>query len=171
MGTDFFVHKSSYIDENVTLGERTRVWHFCHISKGASIGENCNIGQNVYIGYDVKIGNNCKIQNNVSVYDGVELEDGVFCGPSCVFTNDLTPRAEYPKGLQGHLKTLLKHGATIGANATIVCGHTIGEYAMVAAGSVVTKDVPPYTLVAGVPAVKIGMVDEKGNIVSREEKK
>ena len=165
---EYFVHESSYIDDNVLIGNKTKIWYFCHISTGAQIGENCNIGQNVYIGYDVKIGNNCKIQNNVSVYDCVELEDGVFCGPSCVFTNDLTPRAMYPKGRQGHLKTTVHKGATIGANATIVCGHDIGEYAMVAAGAVVTKDVPPYTLVAGVPARKIGKVDEKGNIISRE---
>lgn len=167
--SNFFIHESSYIDDSVTVGDDTRIWYFCHIAKGAQIGSNCNIGQNVYVGYNVKIGNNCKIQNNVSVYDAVELEDGVFCGPSCVFTNDLTPRAEYPKGLAGHKKTLVKHGATIGANATVVCGHTIGEYAMVAAGAVVTKDVPPYTLVAGVPAKKIGKVNEKGDIVSRVE--
>ncbi len=165
---EYFVHESSYIDENVSIGNGTRIWYFCHISEGATIGDNCNLGQNVYVGYDVKIGNNCKIQNNVSVYDCVELEDGVFCGPSCVFTNDLTPRAMYPKGRQGHLKTIVRKGATIGANATIVCGHEIGEYAMVAAGAVVTKDVPPYTLVAGVPARIIGKVDEKGNIISRE---
>jgi len=165
----FYVHESSYVDSDVTIGDETKIWYFCHISKGASIGCGCNIGQNVYVGYDVKIGNRCKIQNNVSVYDCVELEDGVFCGPSCVFTNDLTPRAEYPKGLKGHIKTIVKRGATIGANATIVCGHTIGEYAMVAAGAVVTKDVPPYTLVAGVPAVKIGMVDKEGNIISKEK--
>ncbi len=165
---EYFVHESSYIDENVSIGNGTRIWYFCHISEGATIGDNCNLGQNVYVGYDVKIGNNCKIQNNVSVYDCVELEDGVFCGPSCVFTNDLTPRAMYPQGRQGHLKTIVRKGATIGANATIVCGHEIGEYAMVAAGAVVTKDVPPYTLVAGVPARIIGKVDEKGNIISRE---
>ncbi|MBO5608326.1 MAG: N-acetyltransferase [Treponema sp.] len=166
---EFFIHESSYIDDNVFIGKGTKIWYFCHISKGARIGCNCNIGQNVYVGYNVQIGNNCKIQNNVSVYDAVELEDGVFCGPSCVFTNDLTPRAEFPKGLKGHKKTIVRHGATIGANATIVCGHEIGEYAMVAAGAVVTKNVPPYTLVAGVPARKIGNVDEKGNIISRGE--
>lgn len=166
--TEYFVHESSYIDENVTIGKGTHIWYFCHISKGAKIGDDCNIGQNVYVGYDVKIGNNCKIQNNVSVYDCVELEDGVFCGPSCVFTNDLTPRAMYPKGRQGHVKTIVRKGATIGANATIVCGNVIGEFAMVAAGAVVTKDVQPYSLVAGVPARVIGKVDEKGNIISRE---
>ena len=164
---DFFVHESSYVDEGVQIGKNTKIWYFCHIATGAVIGDNCNIWQNVYVGYDVKIGNNCKIQNNVSVYDCVELEDGVFCGPSCVFTNDLTPRAMYPKGRNGHIKTIVRKGATIGANATVVCGHEIGEFAMIAAGAVVTKDVPPYTLVAGIPARIIGKVNEKGNIISR----
>ena len=148
----YFVHESSYIDDNVAIGEGTKIWHFCHIQAGAQIGKNCSLGQNVNIANHVKIGDYVKIQNNVSVYDGVELEDGVFCGPSCVFTNDQTPRAEFPKGPGSYEKTLVKHGASIGANATIVCGNTIGEYAMVAAGAVVTKDVPAYTLVAGVPA-------------------
>ena len=160
----FFVHESSYVDDDVVIGDNTRIWHFCHIQSGASIGENCSLGQNVNIGNNVRIGNNVKIQNNVSVYEGVELEDGVFCGPSCVFTNDLTPRAEFPKGSANYKKTLIKHGASIGANATIVCGHTIGEYAIVAAGAVVTKDVPAYALVAGVPARKIAEVDKFGNI-------
>ena len=152
MEKNYFVHESSYIDEDVKIGEGTKIWHFCHIQKGARIGKNCSLGQNVNVSNNVKIGDNVKIQNNVSVYEGVELEDGVFCGPSCVFTNDLTPRAEFPKGPSGFKKTLVKHGASIGANATIVCGNVIGEYAMVAAGAVVTKDVPAYTLVAGVPA-------------------
>lgn len=165
MGNDYFVHESSYIDDDVEIGEGTKIWHFCHIQKGARIGKNCSLGQNVNVSNRVIIGNNVKIQNNVSVYEGVELEDGVFCGPSCVFTNDLTPRAEFPKGSTGYKKTLVKHGASIGANATIVCGHTIGEYAMVAAGAVVTRDVEPYMLVAGVPAKVIGVVDRKGNIV------
>ena len=165
MGNDYFVHESSYIDDDVEIGEGTKIWHFCHIQKGARIGKNCSLGQNVNVSNHVIIGNNVKIQNNVSVYEGVELEDGVFCGPSCVFTNDLTPRAEFPKGSTGYKKTLVKHGASIGANATIVCGHTIGEYAMVAAGAVVTRDVEPYMLVAGVPAKVIGVVDRKGNIV------
>ncbi len=155
MGKQYFVHESSYIDENVEIGEGTKIWHFCHIQSGARIGKNCTLGQNVNISNNVKIGDNVKIQNNVSVYEGVELEDGVFCGPSCVFTNDLTPRAEFPKGREGFKKTLVKHGASIGANATIVCGVTIGEYAMVAAGAVVTKDVEPYTLVVGVPAKRM----------------
>lgn len=152
MGQTYFVHESSYIDDDVTIGEGTKIWHFCHIQKGARIGANCTLGQNVNISNDVKIGNNVKIQNNVSVYEGVELEDGVFCGPSCVFTNDLMPRAEFPKGRERYQTTLVKRGATIGANATIICGVTIGEYAMVAAGAVVTKDVEAYTLVGGVPA-------------------
>lgn len=155
-----FIHESSYIDDDVEIGAGTKIWHFCHIQKGAKIGKNCILGQNVNISNNVKIGNSVKIQNNVSVYEGVELEDGVFCGPSCVFTNDLTPRAEFPKGSMGYKKTLVKHGASIGANATIVCGVTIGEYAMVAAGAVVTKDISAYTLVAGVPAKKIGSINK-----------
>lgn len=160
MEEKYFVHESSYIDEDVEIGEGTKIWHFCHIQSGARIGKNCSLGQNVNISNRVKIGNNVKIQNNVSVYEGVELEDGVFCGPSCVFTNDLTPRAEFPKGSAGYKKTLVKHGASIGANATIVCGHTIGEYAMVAAGAVVTRDVPAYTLVAGVPAREVRKIEK-----------
>lgn len=163
----FFIHESSYIDEDVQIGEGTKIWHFCHVQSGARIGVGCTLGQNVNVSNNVRIGDFVKIQNNVSLYEGVELEDGVFCGPSCVFTNDLTPRAEYPKGPAGYGRTLVKRGASIGANATIVCGHTIGEYAMIAAGAVVTKDVEPYTLVAGVPAASIGKVDEKGNIVER----
>lgn len=165
MGKNYFVHESSYIDDDVEIGEGTKIWHFCHIQKGARIGKNCSLGQNVNVSNNVIIGNNVKIQNNVSVYEGVELEDGVFCGPSCVFTNDLTPRAEFPKGSTGYKKTLVKHGASIGANATIVCGNTIGEYAMVAAGAVVTKNIEPYTLVAGVPAKAVGRVDKEGNLI------
>ena len=149
---DYFVHESSYIDENVRIGKGTKIWHFCHIQEGAKIGENCSFGQNVNVSNNVIIGNECKVQNNVSIYEGVELEDGVFCGPSCVFTNDLSPRARYPKGKAGYKRTLIKEGASIGANATIVCGVTIGEWAMVAAGSVVTKDVPANALVMGNPA-------------------
>ncbi|MDD3127256.1 MAG: N-acetyltransferase [Candidatus Izemoplasmatales bacterium] len=159
---DYFVHESSYIDSNVKIGQDSKIWHFSHIQSGAVIGEKCSIGQNVNISTNVKIGNFVKIQNNVSVYEGVELEDYVFCGPSMVFTNDLTPRSKYPKGSSHYLKTLVKYGATIGANATVVCGHTIGKWAMIASGAVVTKDVPNYALFAGVPAKKIGWVCECG---------
>lgn len=161
---DFFIHESSYIDDNVNIGKGTKIWHFCHIQSGASIGKYCVLGQNVNVSNNVKIGDNCKIQNNVSLYEGVEIEDGVFCGPSCVFTNDLTPRARYPKRHENYVKTLIKEGASIGANATIVCGHTIGRFAMVAAGAVVTGDVPDYALVMGIPAKIAGYVNEAGEI-------
>ena len=162
---DFFVHESSYIDNSVEIGEYTKIWHFCHIQSGAKIGKNCSLGQNVNISNNVIIGNDVKIQNNVSVYEGVEIEDGVFCGPSCVFTNDLTPRARYPKGHENYKHTLIKEGASIGANATIICGNTVGRYAMIAAGAVVTKDIPDYALAVGVPAQVVGTVDKQGNIV------
>lgn len=162
---NFFVHESSYVDENVSIGKGTKIWHFCHVQKGAAIGENCSFGQNVNVSNNVKIGNYVKVQNNVSIYEGVELEDYVFCGPSMVFTNDLTPRAKYPKGSAGYKKTLLKEGATVGANATIVCGHTIGSWATIAAGAVVTKDVPSHALMAGVPAKQIGWVCECGQVL------
>lgn len=161
----YFVHESSYIDKGVEIGDGSKIWHFCHIQTGASIGENCSLGQNVNISNNVKIGNGVKIQNNVSVYEGVKIEDEVFLGPSCVFTNDLTPRAKFPKGHDNYRKTIIKKGASIGANATIVCGHIVGEYALVAAGAVVTKDVPPFALVAGIPAKVIGEVDELGNVI------
>lgn len=159
---NYFVHESSYVDDNVTIGEGTKIWHFSHIQSGAVIGKNCSFGQNVNVSNNVKIGNGVKVQNNVSVYEGVEMEDYVFCGPSMVFTNDLTPRAKYPKGSAGYKRTLLKEGATVGANATIVCGRTIGKWSMIAAGAVVTKDVPDYALMAGVPAKQIGWVCECG---------
>lgn len=162
---EYFVHESSFIDDDVTIGEGTKIWHFGHIQRGARIGKNCSLGQNVNISNNVIIGDGVKIQNNVSVYEGVELEDYVFCGPSMVFTNDLTPRARYPKGKAGYKKTLVKHDATIGANATIVCGHTINEYATIAAGAVVTKDVPAHALMAGVPARQIGWVCECGQVL------
>lgn len=164
----YFVHESSYIDDNVRIGNGTKIWHFCHIQKGAQIGEHCSLGQNVNISNNVKIGNGVKIQNNVSVYEGVELEDYVFCGPSMVFTNDLTPRSKYPKGKEGFKKTLVKYGASIGANATIVCGNIIGKWAMIASGTVVTKDVPNYALMAGVPAKQIGWVCECGTVLKNE---
>ena len=167
---EYFVHESSYIDDNVKIGKGTKIWHFSHILKGAEIGENCSLGQNVNVGNNVKIGNGCKLQNNVSVYEGVEMEDYVFCGPSMVFTNDLTPRAKYPKGSAGYKKTLLKEGATVGANATIVCGHNIGRWAMIAAGAVVTKNVKDHALMAGVPARQIGWVCECGAILGEDLK-
>ena len=155
------IHASAYVDEDVEIGEATRIWHFSHVLPRTRIGRECVIGQNVMIGPDVAVGDRCKIQNNVSLYKGVTLEDGVFCGPSCVFTNVNTPRAEIDRKDE-FLPTLVKKGATIGANATIVCGSTIGEYSFVAAGAVVTKDVPPFALVAGVPATRIGWVSRAG---------
>ena len=164
MDRDYFVHDSSYIDENVNIGEGTKIWHFSHIQSGAVVGKKCSIGQNVNIANNVKIGNYVKIQNNVSVYEGVELEDYVFCGPSMVFTNIKVPRSEFPqKGTEYYKKTLVKKSASIGANATIVCGVTIGEYAFIGSGAVVTKDVPPFALVVGNPAKIIGTVDKTGN--------
>lgn len=158
-----FIHESSYIDDEVSIGDGTKVWHFCHIQTGTVIGKGCSFGQNVNVSSNVKIGNSVKVQNNVSIYEGVELEDGVFCGPSMVFTNDLTPRAMFPKGRENYKKTLIKEGASIGANATVVCGHTVGRYAMIAAGAVVTKNVPDYALMAGVPAKQIGWVCKCGS--------
>jgi UDP-2-acetamido-3-amino-2,3-dideoxy-glucuronate N-acetyltransferase len=160
--SEYFVHESSYIDDDVVIGAGTKIWHFCHIQSGARIGERCSLGQNVNVSNHVKIGNGVKIQNNVSVYEGVEIEDDVFCGPSMVFTNDLTPRAKFPKGAANYKKTLLRQGASVGANATIVCGHTVGQWSMIAAGAVVAKDVPDYALMAGVPAKQIGWVCQCG---------
>lgn len=162
MSTDAFVHESAWVDEPASIGAGTKIWHFVHVMPGAVIGENCVLGQNVMVGPSVKIGNGCKIQNNVAVYAGVTLEDDVFCGPSCVFTNVLTPRANVERKDEFG-ETLVGKGATIGANATIVCGHTLGCYCMVAAGAVVTADVPDYALVAGVPARRIGWVSRSGD--------
>jgi UDP-2-acetamido-3-amino-2,3-dideoxy-glucuronate N-acetyltransferase len=158
----YFVHESSYVDEGAEIGEGTKIWHFCHIMSGAQIGEKCSIGQNVNIGSRAVIGNGVKIQNNVSVYDDVIIEDDVFCGPSCVFTNVINPRA-FIERKHEYRKTIVKKGASIGANATIVCGVTIGEYALVGAGSVVTRDVADYALVYGNPARVKGWVDKAGN--------
>ena len=160
---NFFLHESSYVDENVQIGLKTKIWHFSHIQSGAIIGRECSIGQNVNIGNNVKIGNFVKIQNNVSVYEGVELEDYVFCGPSMVFTNIKVPRSEFPqRGSEFYLKTIVKKSASIGANATILCGVSIGKYAIIGAGAVVTKDVPDYSLVVGNPGKVIGRVNKSG---------
>ena len=162
---DYFVHPSSFVDNDVEIGTGTKIWYFCHIQSGARIGKNCSMGQNVNISNNVKIGDGCRIQNNVSLYEGVELEDYVFCGPSCVFTNDLTPRAKYPKEHSEYKKTIVKEGASIGANATIVCGHTIGKCALIGAGAVVTCDVPDYSLMLGVPAQQKGWVCTCGELL------
>jgi UDP-2-acetamido-3-amino-2,3-dideoxy-glucuronate N-acetyltransferase len=156
-----FVHESAYVDDGATLGAGTKVWHFCHVMPGAVIGERCSLGQNVVVMSGTKVGDNCKIQNNVSVYEGVELEDDVFCGPSMVFTNVVNPRSHVSRKHE-YRRTLVKRGCTIGANATIVCGATLGEYAFIAAGAVITKNVLPYALMAGVPARRIGWMCQCG---------
>ena len=158
---NYFVHESCYIDKGVLIGAGTKIWHFCHVLPGSRIGERCNIGQNVVLGPDVVIGNGCKIQNNVSIYKGVVLEDDIFCGPSVVFTNVFNPRAHICRMDEVKL-TVVKKGATLGANCTIICGYKIGTYAFVGAGAVVTKDVPDYALVVGNPATQIGWVCECG---------
>tara|TARA_B100001540_G_C15532873_1_gene517776 strand:+ start:231 stop:743 length:513 start_codon:yes stop_codon:yes gene_type:complete len=161
---NYFIHNSSYVDENVIIGDKTKIWHFSHVQSGVVIGKSCSVGQNVNIGNNVIIGNHVKIQNNVSVYEGVELEDYVFCGPSMVFTNIKVPRSEFPqRGSKYYKKTIVKRSASIGANATIICGVTIGEYALIGSGAVITKDVPPYSLVIGNPGKVVGKVDKKGN--------
>ena len=160
---NYFKHESAYVDENCIIGEGTKIWHFSHIQSGAKIGKKCVFGQNVNVGNNVSIGDFCKVQNNVSIYEGVTLEDYVFCGPSMVFTNILDPKCKYPQvGAQFYVKTLVKEGASIGANATIVCGITLGKHCLIGAGSVVTKDVPDYALVVGVPGKIIGWVSEAG---------
>tara|TARA_B100001765_G_scaffold132045_1_gene83113 strand:- start:5 stop:589 length:585 start_codon:yes stop_codon:yes gene_type:complete len=163
LNKDYFVHESSFVDEGVQIGKGTRIWHFSHIQSGARIGAECILGQNVNVGNNVKVGNYCKIQNNVSIYEGVELQDYVFCGPSMIFTNIRLPRSEFPqKGSKYYEKTLVKKSASIGANATIVCGITIGEYALIGSGSVVTKDVPAFALVIGNPGKITGWVSKIG---------
>eukprot|EP00435_Cladocopium_sp_Y103_P077025 s1_g764.t1 len=159
------IHESAYVDDHVAIGAGTKIWHFSHLLSHVSVGENCSIGQNVVIGPNVSVGDGCKIQNNVSLYDGVELEDGVFCGPSCVFTNVNNPRAGIERKDEFR-KTLVKQGASIGANATIVCGTTLGEFSFIAAGATVTKDVPAYALMAGVPAKRIGWMSAAGGRLS-----
>jgi UDP-2-acetamido-3-amino-2,3-dideoxy-glucuronate N-acetyltransferase len=163
---NYFVHESSYVDEGADIGEGTKIWHFCHIFSKAKIGRNCIFGQNVLVSNNVVVGDNCKIQNNVSLYEGVILEDYVFCGPSMVFTNVKTPRCEFPRNTSNdYFRTLVKRGSSIGANATIVCGVTLHECAFVAAGAVVTKDVPSYAMVAGVPAKIIGWMSAYGDVL------
>ena len=167
------IHESAYVDEGAPIGADTKVWHFCHVMPGAVIGERCSLGQNVVVMGGVRIGDNVKIQNNVSVYEGVELEDDVFCGPSMVFTNVINPRSHVPRKDE-YRRTLVKRGASIGANATIVCGATLGEYCFVGAGAVVAKDVPAYALVVGVPArlagwvCRCGVKLDEGALVCRE---
>ena len=161
---DAFVHESAYVDDGASIGAGTRIWHFVHVLKGTEIGANCVLGQNVMVGPDVRVGDGCKLQNNVALYKGVTLERDVFCGPSCVFTNVLTPRA-FVERKDEFAPTHVGRGATIGANATIVCGNSIGAYATVAAGAVVTRDVPDHALVAGVPARRIGWVSREGEVL------
>ncbi|HET54000.1 MAG TPA: N-acetyltransferase [Ignavibacteria bacterium] len=167
MSNNFYIDPHAVVDENVSIGEGTKIWHFSHVQSGTKIGKKCVLGQNVNVGNNVSIGDYCKIQNNVSVYEGVTLEDYVFCGPSMVFTNILDPKCKYPQvGAQYYVKTLVKEGASIGANATIICGNTLGKHCMIGAGSVVTKDVPDYALMVGIPAKQIGWVSEAGKRLS-----
>jgi UDP-2-acetamido-3-amino-2,3-dideoxy-glucuronate N-acetyltransferase len=156
-----FIHESAYVDQPTRIGAGTKIWHFAHVLPDCDIGRDCSLGQNVMVGPSVKLGDRCKIQNNVSLYKGVELEDGVFCGPSCVFTNVNNPRAEVERKSEFR-KTLVRRGASIGANATIVCGHTLGQFCFIAAGAVVAKDVPDFALMAGVPARRIGWMSKAG---------
>jgi UDP-2-acetamido-3-amino-2,3-dideoxy-glucuronate N-acetyltransferase len=158
---DAFVHESSYVDDNVTIGCGTKIWHFSHILTNCEIGTDCSLGQNVVVGPNVSIGSRVKVQNNVSIYEGVTLEDGVFCGPSCVFTNVNNPRSEITRKDE-YRKTIVRRGASIGANATIICGHDLGEYCFIAAGAVVTKEVPAYALMAGIPAKRLGWISKAG---------
>lgn len=164
----FFVHESSYVDTDVNIGDDTKIWHFSHILKGSKIGKNCSFGQNCVVGPNVKIGSGVKVQNNISIYEGVEIEDDVFLGPSMVFTNIINPRAFIVRK-EEFKKTLLKKGSTIGANVTIVCGITIGEYALIGSGAVVNRDVKPYALIVGVPAKQIGWVSRAGNTLMFDE--
>lgn len=161
------IHESAYIDDPCKIGAGTRIWHFVHVLCNCEIGERCSLGQNVMVGPNVRLGNDCKIQNNVSIYEGVELENGVFCGPSCVFTNVVNPRSEVSRKSEFR-KTLVRRGATIGANATIVCGHTLGAYCFIAAGAVVTGDVPAHALMAGVPARRIGWMSHDGTRLGKD---
>jgi UDP-2-acetamido-3-amino-2,3-dideoxy-glucuronate N-acetyltransferase len=165
---NYFVHESAYVDEPCEIGAGTKIWHFCHVSANAKLGERCILGQNVFIANDVVVGNNVKIQNNVSLYTGVELEDDIFCGPSCVFTNVINPRSQIVRHSQ-YMRTLVRRGTSIGANATIVCGATIGRYAFIAAGAVVRGDVADYSLMAGVPAVRKGWMSRHGHRLQKRD--
>jgi len=158
---DYFVHESSYIDDGAVIGRGTKIWHFCHVMSGAVIGERCNLGQNVVVMGGTRLGNNVKVQNNVSIYEGVMLEDDVFCGPSCVFTNVTNPRSHVSRKSE-YRPTLVRRGATIGANATVVCGATLGEYCFIGAGAVVLGDVPAHALMVGVPARQVGWMCQCG---------
>jgi len=158
---DYYVHESSFVDEGAVIGAGTRIWHFSHVMPGAVIGERCNLGQNVVVMPRTRLGNNVKVQNNVSIYEGVELEDDVFCGPSCVFTNVINPRSHVSRKHQ-YLPTLVRRGATIGANATIICGSTLGAYSFIGAGAVVRGDVPDFALMVGMPARRIGWMCQCG---------
>ncbi len=162
-----FIHESAYVDDGVTIGTKTKIWHFVHVLPGSKIGANVVVGQNVMIGPDVSVGDGCKIQNNVALYSGVELEADVFCGPSCVFTNVINPRAAVSRKSEFR-KTLVRQGATIGANATILCGITIGAYAFIGAGAVVTRDVPAYALMVGTPARRTGWMSQAGDKLGRD---
>ena len=164
----YFAHESCYIDENVRIGDGTKIWHFSHILSGSHIGQNCSFGQNCVVGPKVNIGNGVKVQNNISIYEGVEIEDDVFLGPSMVFTNVINPRAFIVR-IEEFKPTVLKKGCSVGANATIVCGVTIGEYALIGSGAVVNKDVKPYALMVGVPAKQIGWVSKAGNTLIFDE--
>ena len=167
---NYYVNEYAVVDDDVEIGEGTKIWHFSHIQSKSKIGKKCVFGQNVNVGNNVTIGDYCKVQNNVSIYEGVTLEDYVFCGPSMVFTNILDPKCKYPQvGAQYYIKTLVKEGASIGANATIVCGHTLGKHCMIGAGTVVTKDVPDYALVIGVPGKVVGWVSEAGKKLKFDE--
>ncbi|HEX8745999.1 MAG TPA: acyltransferase [Pyrinomonadaceae bacterium] len=165
---EYFLHPSSYVDEPCEIGKGTKIWHFSHVSSNARIGERCIFGQNVFVASDVKIGNNCKIQNNVSLYTGVELEDDVFCGPSCVFTNVINPRSQIVRHSQ-YQRTLIRRGVSIGANATIVCGATVGRYAFIGAGALVRGDVPDYALMLGVPAVRKAWMSRHGHRLTEQD--
>jgi len=162
MDNKFFVHKTSVVEEGAEIGEGTKIWYFCHIMPGVKMGKNCLLGQNVFVDKDVRIGNGVKLENNVSVYKKVTLEDYVFCGPSCVFTNVINPRSKYPRAVKDYGETLVKEGASLGANSTIVCGNTIGKWALIGAGAVVTKDVPDYAIMVGIPAKITGWICECG---------